>query len=56
MVLPVLKLGLLAVKQVAKPVANRIKGVALRSEVFRGIMVRGGQRLHRNVYQLERIS
>mmetsp|Transcript_40192 Transcript_40192/g.80568 ORF Transcript_40192/g.80568 Transcript_40192/m.80568 type:complete len:169 (-) Transcript_40192:155-661(-) len=56
MVLPVIKLGLLAVKQVAKPVANRIKGAAIESETFRSIMVSAGQRLHRNVFQLGRIA
>ena len=56
MVLPVLKLALLAVKQVAKPVANRIKGAALGSERFRQVMVRTGRRLHLNAFQVDRMA
>merc|ERR1712167_32125 len=56
MVLPVLKLALLAVKQVAKPVANRIKGAALESEGLRRVMERAGRRIHLNAFQVQRIA
>jgi hypothetical protein len=56
MVLPFVKLGLLAVKQVSKPVASRIKSSALRSDVLQKAMVRVGRGLHYNAFQLERIA
>merc|ERR1719263_1226819 len=56
MVLPVLKLGLIAVKQISKPVASRIKAAALTSDIIKQMMVRVGRRLHYNVFQLERVA
>ena len=49
---PLLKLAFLAVKQVAKPVASRIK----TAPHLKGLMVRIGQALHRNSLQIERAS
>ena len=56
MVLPVVKLAFLAVKQVAKPVANRIKSSALQSDTIRAAMVAVGRRLHYNNIQIARIA
>ena len=56
MVLPVLKLALLAVKQVSKPVANRIKSATLRSAMLQKTMVDIGQRVHYNAYQIGLIA
>ena len=56
MVLPFIKLAFIAVKQVAKPVAQRIKSGALANERFHGYMVAVGRRLHVNVTQLERVA
>lgn len=51
--LPLIKLGLLAVKQVAKPVAQRIKVYASTHPTFSGLMVRMGRMLHVNTLQVE---
>ena len=51
-----IKLGFLAIKQVAKPVAARIKASARTSDTFRKLILAVGQRLHRNTLQLDRIA
>jgi hypothetical protein len=56
MAVPFVKLFFLAVKQVSKPVASRIKAGALNSERLRRSMVSVGQRLNLNAVQLERIA
>jgi len=56
MVLPLIKLAFLAVKQVSKPVANRIKDNAITNERLHGAMVWVGQRLHYNMIQVNRIA
>lgn len=56
MVLPLLKLTFIAVKQVSKPVANRIKAAALSSPGVRGAMVAVGRRLHFNTVQINRLA
>ena len=56
MVLPVIKLAFLAVKQVAKPVANRLKEGALSSDRLRGAMIKVGRRLHFTVFQIDRLA
>ena len=54
--LPLLKLFFLAVKQVAKPVASRVKNFAVRSPTFSALMGRLGNGLYRNSVQIERIA
>ena len=56
MVLPFLKLGLLAVKQAAKPIAASIKTSAVQSNSVRQSMISVGRRLHYNVFQLNRVA
>jgi hypothetical protein len=56
MAIPFIKLFFLAVKQVAKPVASRIKASALNNERLHRSMVSVGQRLNLNMIQLERIA
>ena len=56
MVLPFIKLGLLAVKQAAKPVANQIKSSALQSEMLKRAMIRMGRQIDYNVVQLNRVA
>ena len=54
--LPLIKLAFLAVKQVAKPVASRIKAHAREAPFFRGTMIALGRKLHFGSVQLERIA
>ena len=56
MVLPLVKLGFLAVKQIAKPVAQRLKNQALNSPRWQRALVATGRRLHYNKLQIERIA
>ena len=56
MVLPLVKLGFLAIKQVAKPVAQRLKNQALNSPRWQRALVATGRRLHYNKQQIERIA
>lgn len=51
-----IKLGLLAVKQIAKPIGNRVKGLARNSERFRSVAVTIGNKLHIWSLQLGRIA
>lgn len=53
---PLIKLGFLAVKQIAKPVGQRIKAYAVAGERFQRYMVAMGQFLHRRAIQVERAS
>jgi hypothetical protein len=54
--IPILKLGLLAVKQIAKPIANRAKATAKESAVFKSVVVWVGRGLHRTSIQLSRLA
>ena len=51
-----MKLLFVAVKQVAKPVANRIKLQAIDGPTFRGLLVRMGQAIDYSTIQLNRIA
>lgn len=53
---PLIKLAFLAVKQVAKPVASRLKSYALDHPTYRRGMVRVGRMLHANALQLDRVA
>jgi len=53
---PLLKLGLLAVKQIAKPIANRAKVAAKDSAAFKGAVVWVGRSLHRLTIQMGRMA
>jgi hypothetical protein len=53
---PLLKLGLLAVKQIAKPIANRAKAAAKESAIFKSVVVWIGRGLHRTSIQVTRLS
>eukprot|EP00967_Tisochrysis_lutea_P085406 scaffold119879_cov28-Tisochrysis_lutea.AAC.5 len=53
---PVLKLGLLAVKQIAKPIANRAKAAAKESAFFKAFVVSLGRGLHRLSIQMTRLA
>lgn len=54
--LPLVKLGFLAVKQVAKPVAARVKSHAKGHPVFQSYMARLGAFLHKNSVQIDRMA
>ena len=54
--LPLIKLGFLAVKQVAKPVANRVKLYAKNAPGFQSYMARLGAFLYKNNVQIERMA
>lgn len=53
---PLIKLGFLAVKQVAKPVAQRIKVYAKGSDYFKRSMIELGRKLHASSVQIERMA
>ena len=53
---PVAKLFLLAVRQVSKPIANRIKSAAKTSDNFRAASVGLGRWLYRTQIQLARVA
>ena len=54
--LPLVKLFFVAVKQLAKPVANRVKSYAVGNPRFSTLMGRLGNQLYRNNVQLERMA
>ena len=53
---PLLKLSLLVVKQVAKPLGSRVKSFARDSDAFRAVAESIGNRLHKWTLQLGRIA
>ncbi|CAI9087363.1 OLC1v1021419C1 [Oldenlandia corymbosa var. corymbosa] len=54
MVLPLLKLGTLALKTISKPIATRLKVEAGRHPKFRNLIVRMAQSNHRITTQMQR--
>uniref|UniRef100_A0A7S0LHK1 OPA3-like protein n=1 Tax=Coccolithus braarudii TaxID=221442 RepID=A0A7S0LHK1_9EUKA len=56
MVLPLVKLVVMGVKQLAKPVSNRIKASAIQSNALRSTMVKVGRQIRFNGMQIERIA
>ena len=54
--LPLMKLFFVAVKQVAKPVASRVKAYAVGHPRFSSLMGRLGNGLYRNSVQIERMA